>query len=74
MAIIDSVVRLLPGAIRQGATETESFSEENTLEHPHYTRPEVFEGKKVPVILLSGDHKKIEEWKSANSPKTQKKA
>lgn len=62
MAIIDSVVRLLPGAISKGATQSESFSD-NTLEHPQYTRPETFEGKKVPAVLLSGNHKLIDDWK-----------
>lgn len=64
MAVIDSVARLISGAITDGATESESFSEENVLEYPQYTRPEVFEGQKVPGILLSGNHAKIDEWKN----------
>ena len=68
MAITDSVVRLLSGVIRKGATETESFSVQNNyLEHPHYTKPPEFEGKKVPGVLLSGNHKEIEQWKKTHS-------
>lgn len=63
MLIIDSVARLIPGVLKDGVTENESFSEENVLEHPQYTRPEKFLGKNVPEILLSGDHAKIEQWK-----------
>jgi len=64
MAIIDSVVRLIPGVLRKGVTENESFSEENILEHPHYTRPDNFEGLKVPEVLLEGNHAKIDEWRN----------
>ncbi len=65
-AIIDSVVRLIPGVLKKDrATKNESFNfdGEKILEHPQYTRPEVFMGKKVPEILLKGNHKKIEKWK-----------
>jgi len=73
MIIIDSVTRLIPQVFKEGVTENESHSIENILEHPHYTRPVDFEGKKVPEILLSGDHKKIENWKKSNSPKAKQK-
>lgn len=70
MLITDSIIRLIPGVIREGATDTESFSkEESYLEHPQFTRPEEFEGKKVPSVLLSGNHKEIEEWRKKNSSK-----
>jgi len=64
-AITDAVVRLIPGVLKKkGATTQESFNFNNKklLEHPQYTRPEVFKGKKVPDVLLSGDHKKIKDW------------
>lgn len=63
MALLDAVTRLLPGAL--GATESaqqDSF-ENGLLDHPHYTRPEVFEGRSVPSVLLSGDHAKIAQWR-----------
>ncbi len=65
MLIIDSVTRLIDGVITEGATEDESFSEKNgmLLEYPHYTKPQEYEGRKVPEILLSGNHPKITEWK-----------
>jgi tRNA (guanine37-N1)-methyltransferase len=52
------------------AAEKESFSQENVLEFPQYTRPENFKGMKVPEILLSGNHKEIEKWRKANSKNT----
>ena len=64
-AIVDSVVRLLPGVLKKDeATKSESFNinGKKLLEYPQYTRPEIFNNKKVPEILLSGDHKKIEDW------------
>jgi tRNA (guanine37-N1)-methyltransferase len=65
LALIDAVVRRLPGALREGSGEHESFSEafEGGLEHPHYTRPADFRGWEVPEILLSGDHGRIEQWR-----------
>lgn len=63
-AIVDSVVRLIPGTLnKKEATQLESFSA-NLLEYPQYTRPENFKGKKVPKVLLSGNHKKIETWRT----------
>jgi tRNA (guanine37-N1)-methyltransferase len=64
-AIVDSVVRLIPGVLKKDdATKNESFNidDKKILEYPQYTRPEEFMGKKVPEILLGGDHKKIETW------------
>lgn len=63
MAIIDSVSRLIPNVLgKEESFLNESFSE-NLLEHPNYTRPFSFNGKEVPFILTSGNHKKISEWK-----------
>jgi len=70
MLIADSVVRLIPSVLKEGVVENESFSEEGILEHPHYTRPEIFDGKSVPEILLKGDHKKISEWKNSKKLKS----
>lgn len=67
MVIADAVIRLLPGALGCGeSTEQESFSN-GLLEYPQFTRPEVFEGMEVPEVLLSGNHKKIEEWRNEQS-------
>lgn len=65
MVVIDSVVRLLPGVLGgETSAEIESFTdEEKTLEYPQYTRPEIYRGMQVPDVLLSGNHKKIEEWR-----------
>lgn len=67
MLIADSVVRLIDGVLKIGATENESFSKKMLLEHPQYTRPTEFEGKSVPKILLSGNHQKIQDWKDKES-------
>ncbi len=65
MTIIDSVVRLLPGVLGgETSAEKESFQDDDqTIEHPQYTRPEDFRGKKVPDVLLSGHHAKIDAWR-----------
>lgn len=73
MIIADSVIRLLPGVLKKAeATINESFTE-NLLEGPQYTRPENFEGLKVPEVLLSGNHKEIEKWRKEESIKKTKK-
>lgn len=65
MALVDAVVRRLPGALTEGSGEFESFSAalDGGLEYPHYTRPAEFRGWGVPDILLSGDHGRIDEWR-----------
>ncbi len=69
MALIDSVVRLIPGVLgREDSIMSESF-EEGLLEYPQYTRPADFDGIRVPEILLSGDHKKIAQWRRAEALK-----
>jgi tRNA (guanine37-N1)-methyltransferase len=65
--MIDAITRLQKGTFKKdGVTETESF-EGNLLEAPQYTRPEVWRGKKVPAVLLNGNHKEIEAWKHEQS-------
>lgn len=68
LCVLDAVIRLLPGVL--GSPESavlDSFTEEGILDWPHYTRPEVFEGKKVPDVLLSGNHAEIEKWRRAEA-------
>jgi tRNA (guanine37-N1)-methyltransferase len=65
MVLVDAIARRLPGALAEGSGELESFSPElgGGLEYPHYTRPAEFNGWKVPEVLLSGDHARIESWR-----------
>ena len=60
--VMDSVIRLLPGVLRAEATEEESF-EQGILEHPQYTKPADWKGERIPEVLLSGDHGKIEAFR-----------
>lgn len=64
MLIIDSIIRLLPGAITNESLESESFNE-NLLDYPVYTKPAVYRDMNVPDILLSGDHKKIDDYRES---------
>lgn len=68
-AMVDSVVRLLPGVLGGGAVATanESFGRDGLLEAPQYTRPPVFRGMSVPEVLLGGDHAKVENWRKGES-------
>lgn len=67
MVMVDAISRLLPGVLNnEDSTRQETFSN-NLLEYPQYTRPEEFMGKKVPDVLLSGHHAKIEEWRKEQS-------
>ncbi len=67
IAVIDAVLRLVPGTLsKQESHENDSFST-GLLEHPHYTRPFAFEGQAVPEVLLSGNHKAIEKWRREKS-------
>jgi tRNA (guanine37-N1)-methyltransferase len=63
MAVIDAVVRLLPGVLGDAASAEQDSFVEGLLDCPHYTRPEVVEGKSVPDVLMSGDHAKIARWR-----------
>ena len=66
--LVDSISRLIPGVISEDSTSGESFTM-GLLEYPQYTRPQVYDGKKVPDILLSGHHANIEKWKRYESLK-----
>ena len=66
MVLIDSVSRYVEGVLSEGSTNEESFSQ-GLLEYPQYTRPETFEGVKVPEILLSGHHENIKKWREEKS-------
>ena len=73
MVLADAVTRLIPGVLGdEDSARFESYSE-NLLEYPQYTRPADFRGMRVPRILLSGNHKKIEEWRSKEALKTTRK-
>ena len=69
LVLVDAIARRLPGAIREESGAFESFSAEldGGLEYPHYTRPPEFRGWRVPDVLLSGDHGKIDEWRREQS-------
>ena len=66
MVLIDSVSRYVKGVLKEDSIKEESFSN-GLLEYPQYTRPEVFEGKKVPEVLLSGNHQNIDKWRKEKS-------
>ena len=63
MAVIDAVVRLLPGVLGDEDSAAQDSFVEGILDHPHYTRPEEIEGRRVPEVLLSGDHARIARWR-----------
>lgn len=65
MALLDAVIRRLPGVMAKPESASEESFEDGLLEHPHYTRPRVWEGLAIPDVLTSGDHKAIAQWKQA---------
>lgn len=70
MVLIDSVARYVDGVIDNESIEEESFSNDGLLEYPQYTRPETFEGMKVPEVLQSGHHENINKWRRKEAIKT----
>ncbi|WP_102028195.1 tRNA (guanosine(37)-N1)-methyltransferase TrmD [Salirhabdus sp. Marseille-P4669] len=69
MVVMDSVVRLLPGVLGNDESAIQDSFSTGLLEHPHYTRPRDFRGMKVPEVITSGNHQKIEEWRKRESLK-----
>lgn len=63
LVIIDAVARLLPGVLHHEESASQDSFMAGLLDHPHYTRPEAFEGQKVPAVLLSGDHQAVARWR-----------
>ena len=71
MVVVDAISRYVPNVINEESVKEESFSE-NLLEYPQYTKPQEFMGLKVPEVLVSGNHKKIDEWRKEQSLKITK--
>jgi tRNA (guanine37-N1)-methyltransferase len=69
LAVIDACVRLLPGVMGKEASGLEESFAEGLLEYPHYTRPQVWEGRAIPEVLTSGDHGKVAAWRRAQAEK-----
>jgi len=67
MVVLESVLRLIPGMLGSSESSKDESFENGLLEYPQYTRPVDFEGKKIPKILTSGDHKKIQQWREQQS-------
>ncbi|MGX9339314.1 MULTISPECIES: tRNA (guanosine(37)-N1)-methyltransferase TrmD [unclassified Mycoplasma] len=67
MVVCEAVARLVPGVLRKGSHQNESFENEGLLDYPQYTRPAEYKGLKVPEILLSGNHKLIKEWREKHA-------
>ena len=67
MIVIDSILRLLPGVIGNETSTSEESFENGLLEYPQYTKPQIWEKKEVPNVLLSGDHAKIKDWRLSQS-------
>jgi tRNA (guanine37-N1)-methyltransferase len=72
MALIDACVRLLPGVMGTAASGAEESFTDGLLEYPHYTRPQLWEGRPIPEILTSGDHAKIAAWRRAEAERLTK--
>ena len=67
MVLIDACVRLLPGVMGEAASSAEESFSEGLLEYPHYTRPQTWEGRAIPEVLLSGDHGRVAAWRRAEA-------
>ena len=72
IVLIDSTARMLPGVVKEKSSVKNDSFYNNLLDYPHYTRPAVFKGYKIPEVLLSGDHKKISEWRAEEAYKRTK--
>lgn len=69
MALLEAVVRLIPGVLGGEESHADESFENGVLEYPQYTRPQLFEGREIPAVLTSGDHGKVEKWRRAESEK-----
>jgi len=67
LALLDAVVRVLPGVMGAAASGDDESFEAGLLEYPHYTRPQVWEGRDIPAVLTSGDHGKVAAWRQAQA-------
>jgi tRNA (guanine37-N1)-methyltransferase len=67
LALIDACVRLLPGVMGKAESGTEESFSDSLLEYPQYTRPQLFEGRPIPEVLISGDHAKVAAWRKAEA-------
>lgn len=74
MVIIDALARLVPGVLGNKESAVSESFRDGLLEYPQYTRPRIYKGMKVPGVLLTGDHKKIEEWRAKEALKKTRKA
>ncbi len=72
LALMDAVVRTLPGVVGQATSLTDESFSEGLLEYPHYTRPRIWQGRAVPEVLLSGDHSRIKAWRRAQAERLTK--
>ena len=63
MCLVDSLIRLVPGVVGNEESVLQESFQNGLLDHPHYTRPRIFRGLEVPPVLLSGDHKKVTDWR-----------
>ena len=70
MVVIEACVRLIPGVLGQAESLSSESFEDGLLEHPQYTRPRTFEGLEIPEVLLSGDHKKVAQWRQMQREET----
>jgi len=67
MVLLEAVVRLIPGVLGKDESHADESFENGVLEYPHYTRPQSFEGREIPDVLISGDHGKVERWRREQS-------
>jgi tRNA (guanine37-N1)-methyltransferase len=67
LAVLDAIVRLLPGVMGNAASAEEESFADGLLEHPHYTRPAEWEGRRIPEVLTSGDHARVAAWRRDQS-------
>jgi tRNA (guanine37-N1)-methyltransferase len=67
MTMLDAIIRLLPGVMGNSLSGQHESHDSGLLEHPHYTRPQIFEGREIPQVLTSGNHQKIDQWRQQSS-------